>query len=73
MNLRVYTWFAFHSSDRCTDSNDTTLLDSWVIYAQGHFTKNNDFSRKISMRLRGCHLQAILRDNSWPLNTYIYI
>ena len=43
MKLGVYTWFPYQSSNRCTEVNDITLLDSWVISAQGHFTKNTDF------------------------------
>ena len=42
MELMVYTWFPYQSSDRCTEVNDITILDSWVISAQGHFTKNTD-------------------------------
>ena len=42
MELVVYTWFPYQSSDRCTEVNDITILDSWVISAQGHFTKNTD-------------------------------
>jgi len=42
MKLGLYTWFPYQSSDRCTEVNDITLLDSWVISAQGHFTKNTD-------------------------------
>ena len=38
MKLAVYTWFPYQSSDRCTEVNDITLQDSWVISAQGHFT-----------------------------------
>ena len=49
MKLGVYTWFPYQSSDSCTDVNDITLLDSWVISSQGQFTKNTDlFPRKIS-------------------------
>ena len=39
IKLGVYTWFPYQSSDRCTEVNDITLLDSWVISAHGHFTK----------------------------------
>jgi hypothetical protein len=40
MKLGVYTWFPSESSDRCTEVKDVNLQDSWVVYAQGHFTKN---------------------------------
>jgi hypothetical protein len=49
MKLGVYTWFPYQSSDRCTEVNNITLLDSWAISAQGHFTKNTDlFPRNVS-------------------------
>ena len=38
MKLGLYGWFPYQSSDCCTEVNDITLLDSWVISAQGHFT-----------------------------------
>jgi hypothetical protein len=42
--------------------NDITLLDSWVISAQGHFTKNTDlFPRKISKSFNGCPMKAVVR------------
>ena len=51
MKLGVYTWFPYRSSDRCTEVNNITLMDSWVISAHGHFTKNTDlFPRKISKK-----------------------
>jgi hypothetical protein len=54
MKLEVYTCFPYQRSDRCTEVNDITLLDSWVISAQWHFTKNTDlFPRKISNNLNG--------------------
>ena len=59
----VYTWFPYQSSDRCTEVNDITLLDSWVISAQGHFTKNTDlFPRKVSKSFKGCPMKAVVRD-----------
>ena len=62
MELVVCTWFHYLSSDRCTEVNDITILDSWVISAQGHFTKNTDlFPRKISNSLVGCHMIAVVR------------
>ena len=43
--------------------NDITILDSWVISAQGHFTKNTDlFPRKISKSFNGCPMKAVVRD-----------
>jgi hypothetical protein len=66
MKLVVYTWFPYQSSDSCTEVNDITLLDSWSISAQGHFTKNtNLFPRKISNRLNGCPMKAVVRDAGW--------
>jgi len=63
MKLGMYTWFPYRSSDRCTDVNDITLLDSWVISVQGHFTKNTDlFPRKISNNLNACPMKADVRD-----------
>jgi hypothetical protein len=63
MKLGVYTWFPYQSANRCTEVNDITLLDRWVISAQGHFTKNTDlFPRKISNSLNGCPMKAVVRD-----------
>jgi len=71
MKLGVYTWFPYQSSDRCTDVNDITLLDSWVISAQGHFTKNTDlFPRKITNSLNGCPMKAVVRNSDWIYTTY---
>jgi len=68
--LGVYTWFPYQSSDRCTDVNDITLLDSWVTSAQGHFTKNTDlFPRKISNNLNRCPMKAVVRDSHWDFTT----
>jgi hypothetical protein len=68
--LVVYTWLPYRSSDRCTEVNDITLLDSWVISAQGHFTKNTDlFPGKISKSLNGCPMKAIVRDDGWYFTT----
>jgi len=48
MKFELYTWLPCQSSDRCTEVNDITLLESWVIAAQGQFTKNTYFfPRKI--------------------------
>jgi len=73
MKLGVYTWFPYQSSDRCTEVNDITLLDSWVISAQGHFTQNNDlFPRKISNNLNGCPMKtSVSEGNSVFTKTYV--
>ena len=69
MKLGVYTWFPYQSSDRCTEVNDITLLDSWVISAQGHFTKNTDlFPIKISNSFNGCPMKTVVRSSHWSLN-----
>jgi hypothetical protein len=53
--------------------NDITLLDSWVISAQGHFTKNADlFPEKISNSFNGCPMKAVIRDGNWHF-TAIYV
>jgi hypothetical protein len=53
--------------------NDITLLDSWVISAQGHFTKNTDlFPGKININLNGCPMKAVLYDGHSDFTT-IYI
>jgi hypothetical protein len=63
MVLGAYTSFPYQSTDRCTEVNDITLLDSWVISAEGHFTKNTDlFPKKISNNLNGCPMKAIIHD-----------
>jgi hypothetical protein len=70
MKLAVYSWFPYQSSDRCTDVNNITLLDSWVISAQGYFTKNTDlFPQKISNNLNGCPMKAVVRDGHWGFTT----
>jgi hypothetical protein len=70
MKLGVYTWFPYQSSDRCTEVNDITLLDSWVISGQGHFTKNTDlFPGKISNNLNGCPMKAVVRNAHWYFTT----
>ena len=70
MKLGVYTWFPYQGSDRCTEVNDITLLDSWVISAQGHFTKNTDlFPRKISNSFNGCPMKALVIDRQWYFAT----
>jgi hypothetical protein len=60
MKLGVSTWFPYQSLDSCTEVSDIILLDSWVISAQGHFTKNTDlFPRKISNSVNGCPMILI--------------
>jgi hypothetical protein len=73
MILGAYTWFPYQSSDRCTEVNNITLLDSWVISTQGHFTKNTDlFPEKISNNLNGCPMKVIINNaNSKYLTNYI--
>ena len=71
MKLVVYTWFPYQTSDRCTEVKDITILDSWVISAQGHFTKNTDFfPRKISKSLNGCPMKVAVRDLDWFITAY---
>ena len=71
MKLGVYSWFPYQSSERCTEVNYITLLDSWVISEQGHFTKNTDlFPRKISNSLNGCPMKAVVRDSGSFYTTY---
>jgi len=66
----VFTWFPYQSSDHCTEVNDVILLDSWVISAQGYFTKNIDlFPRKISNNFKRCPLKAFVIDNKWYFTT----
>jgi hypothetical protein len=70
MKLEMNTWFPYQSSDRCTEVNDITLLDSWVISAEGNFIKNaNLFPGKISNNLNGCPMNAIVRNCRAYFNT----
>ena len=70
MKLGVYTWFPYQSSDRCTEVNVITLLDTWVISAQGNFTKNTDlFPGKISNSLNRCPMKAVVIDGRWYFTT----
>ena len=70
MKFRMYTWFPYQSSDRCTAVNDITILDSWVISAQGHFTKNTDlFPLKMSNSFYGCPIKALVRDGHIEFTT----
>ena len=74
MKLGVYTWFPYQSSDSCTEVNDITQLDSWVISAQGHFTKNTDlFPRKISRSLKGCPMKAVVSNDRFYTTYYNYV
>ena len=71
MKLGVYTWFPYQSSDRCTEVNDISKLDSWVISAQGYFTKNTDlFPIKIRNNFNGCPMRAVVRDGRVYVGTY---
>ena len=70
MKLGVYTWFPYQSKDRCTEVNDITLLDSWVISAQGHFTRNTDlFPGKVSNSLNKCPMKAAVMNGHWYFTT----
>ena len=70
LQLGAYTWFPYKRSGFCTEVNDITLLDSWVISAQGHFTKKNPlFSRKISNSLNECPTKAVVGDVIWDFTT----
>ena len=69
MKLLVYTWFSYQSSDRCTEVNDITLLDSWVISAQENFNKNSDLlPGKFSKILKGCPMQRVVKSH-WDFST----
>ena len=74
MKLLVYTWFPYQSSYRCTEVIDITLLDSWVISAQGHFTKNTDlFPIKIRNSFNGCPMKAVVRNgHGFAATYYVY-
>jgi hypothetical protein len=70
LQLGVYTWFPYKRSGFCTEVNDITLQDSWVISAQGHFTKDTDlFPRKIRSSLNGCPMNAVVIDSHWYFTT----
>jgi hypothetical protein len=74
MKLDVYTWFQYQKSEHCTEANYITLLNSWVISAQRHFTNNTDFfPEKISRSFKGCPMKAIVTDGVWYFTTkYFY-
>jgi hypothetical protein len=41
-------------------------MDSWVISAQGHFTKHTDLiPRNINMSFNRCPMKAFVRDDHW--------
>jgi len=61
MKLVMYTLFLYKSSDSFTEVNDITFLDSWIISAQGHFTKENKLNPgKIINSLNGCPKKAVV-------------
>jgi hypothetical protein len=74
MKLGLYTWFPYQSSERCTEVNDITLLDSWVISARGHFTRNTDlFPIKMRNSFNGCPMKAVVRNGqSFEATYYTY-
>jgi len=68
--LGVFTWFPYQSPENCSKVTDITLLHSWVMYAQGHFTQNTDlFPVKISNSLNGCPMKALVFDRQWSFST----
>jgi len=70
ITLVEYTWFPYQNSSRCTEVSDVTLLDSWDISAEGHFTTNTDlFPRKISNSLNGCPMKVFIRNGNWYFTT----
>ena len=69
--LGVYTWFPYQSSDRCTEVKDISIVDSWVISAQGQLMKNTDFfPKKIRNTFNGCPMKAVVRDGFGFVATY---
>ena len=70
MKLGMFTWLPFQSSDRCTEVNFITLLDSCAISEQGHLTKSTEcIPRKISNNLNGCPMKAFVRYGKWTFTT----
>jgi hypothetical protein len=62
MKFGVYTWFPYQSSDRCTEVNDINELNTCVVSAQGHYTKNAEiFPIKIRKSFNGCPMKAVVR------------
>jgi hypothetical protein len=71
MELGVYTWFPYQSSNSCTEVNDISILDSWVFSEQGHFKKKTDlFPLKIRKSFNGCPMKAVVRNRHGFLSTY---
>jgi hypothetical protein len=50
MKLGVYIWFPYQRSELFKEVKDITILDSWVIFAQGHLNKNTDFLHEKSVK-----------------------
>jgi hypothetical protein len=72
MKLGVYTWFPYQSPDRCSGVNEVTLLDSWVMTEDGHFTNDADlFPQKIGKNLNRCPMRIIARNCSY-FRTVVY-
>jgi hypothetical protein len=70
IKLVVYTWVPYRSSEICNEVNDFTLLATWFISAQGHFTKYTDlFPIKISNSLNRCPMKEAVRDGNWSITT----
>jgi hypothetical protein len=68
MKLALYSWFPYQSSDRCDNVHDITILNSWVIYGQGHFTNNTDlFPPKIGKSFNGCPMKATVVGDNWEV------
>jgi len=45
-------------------------MDSWVISAQGKFSKNTDlFPGNISNNFKGCPMKALVFDGQWDFTT----
>jgi len=62
MKLLMCNWLPYQNSDGCTEVNDITRQDSWVISTRRDFTKNIElFPRKFSYSLNGCPLKAFVR------------
>jgi len=70
MKFGVYTWFPYQCSDRCTEVNDITLLDSGLFLYKDTSTKNNDlFPGKISKNLKGCRMKTVVREGHRDFTT----
>jgi hypothetical protein len=54
----LYTWFPYQSERKCTDVQDTVLIDSWILEGQGRFLKEVPlFPAKIHKNFHGCPLK----------------